>query len=77
MLAAYQVRFIKEYDDLVSKYIKLNTLIKKAEDGVLDFELNCPIELLKEQSEIMWRYIEILWERSAYEKVDLIPITNS
>lgn len=76
-MEAYQVRFVKEYDDLVAKYVKLNNLIKKAEDGILDFELNCPIELLKEQSEIMWRYIEILWERSAYEKVDLIPITNS
>jgi len=76
-MEAYQVRFIKEYDDLVARYVKLNNLIKKAEDGILDFELNCPVELLKEQSEIMWRYIEILWERSAYEKVDLIPITNS
>lgn len=76
-MEAYQVRFVKEYDNLVARYVKLNNLIKKAEDGIFDFELNCPIELLKEQSEIMWRYIEILWERSAYEKVDLIPITNS
>lgn len=76
-MEAYQVRFVKEYDDLVARYVKLNNFIKKAEDGIFDFELNCPIELLKEQSEIMWRYIEILWERSAYEKVDLIPITNS
>lgn len=76
-MEAYQVRFIKEYDDLVARYTKLNRLIKKAEDGIFDFELNCPIELLKEQSEIMWKYIEILWERSAYEKVDLMPITNS
>lgn len=76
-MEAYQVRFMKEYDDLVTRYTKLNNLIKKAEEGTLDFELNCPIELLKEQLEIMWKCIEILWERSAYEKVDLIPITNS
>lgn len=71
---AYQIRYIKEYDDLCMRYIKLNSIIDKAEKGILEFELNCPLELLKEQADIMWRYIEILWERSAYEKVDLNPV---
>lgn len=75
-MEAYQVRYMKEYDELCMRYMKLNAIIKKAEEGTLDFELNCPLELLKEQADVMWRYIEILWERSEYEKVDLVPITN-
>lgn len=71
---AYQIRYIKEYDDLCIRYMKLNALLKKADEGTLDFELNCPLELLKEQADVMWRYIEILWERSVYEKVDLNPV---
>ena len=75
-MEAYQVRYMKEYDELCTRYMKLNALLKKADEGTLDFELNCPLELLKEQADVMWRYIEILWERSEYEKVDLVPITN-
>ena len=76
IMEAYQVRYIKEYDDLVTRYMKLNSLLKKYDEGTLDFELNCPIELLREQADAMWKYIEILWERSDYEKVDLNPITK-
>jgi hypothetical protein len=71
---AHQIRYIKEYDDLCMRYMKLNSIIDKAEKGILEFELNCPLELLKEQADVMWRYIEILWERSVYEKVDLNPV---
>ena len=76
-MTAHQVRFIGEYNDLVERYIKLNSFIKEVEEGLVNIELNCPLELLKEQADVMWRYIEILWERSVYEEVDLIPITNS
>lgn len=75
-MTAQQVRFISEYDNLVEKYMKLNYFIKTAEEGLINVELNCPLELLKEQADVMWRYIEILWERSAYEEVDLNPVTN-
>jgi len=71
---AHQIRYIKEYDDLCMRYMKLNSIIDKAEKGILDFELNCPLELLKEQADVMWRYIEILWTRADYENVDLNPI---
>lgn len=73
-MKAYQVRYVKEYDDLCTRYMKLNSIIDKYDKGTLDFELNCPIEMLKEQAEIMFKYIEILWERSEYEKVDLLPV---
>ena len=75
-MTAHQVRFISEYDDLVERYMRLNSFIKTVEEGSVNVELNCPLELLKEQADVMWRYIEILWERSAYEEVDLNPITN-
>lgn len=75
-MTAQQVRFISEYDDLVGKYMKLNSFIKTVEKGLVNVELNCPLELLKEQADVMWRYIEILWERSVYEEVDLNPVTN-
>ena len=70
----YQVRYYKEYEDLCIRYMKLNSILDKYDKGQLDFELNCPIELLREQADVMWRYIEILWERSVYENVDLNPV---
>lgn len=67
----YQVRFMNEYNELVNRYRKLNSLLNKYELGALDFELNCPIELLQKQSAIMYDYICILYERDKYEKVGL------
>ena len=75
-MTAHQIRFINEYDNLVDKYIRLESFINTIENGKINTELNCPLELLKEQADIMWRYIEILWERSVYEEVDLNPVTN-
>lgn len=71
-MEAYQVRCMKEYNDLCERYKKLLKLIRKAEYGELDFELNCPLELLKEQADIMKRYIDILLYRDKYEKIGLI-----
>ena len=71
-MEAYQVRYMKEYNDLCERYKKLLKLIRKAEYGELDFELNCPLELLKEQADIMKRYIDILLYRDKYEKIGLI-----
>lgn len=67
----YQVRFLDEYNKLVEKYKKLNHIIYLYNNDKLDFELNCPIELLKDQSDIMWRYINILKDRSYYEEIEL------
>ena len=72
-MEAYQVRMMKEYTELVDRYMKLNTMLKKYDSGALEFDLNCPVELLKEQSDVMWRYIEILYERADYENVELEP----
>jgi hypothetical protein len=63
---------MKEYNDLCERYKKLLKLIRKAEYGELDFELNCPLELLKEQADVMKRYIDILLCRDKYEGVGLV-----
>ena len=73
-LKDYQIRYLDEYNTLVKRYLKLNAIINKYEFGTLDFDLNCPLELLKEQSDIMWNYIDVLWRRADYEGVELNKI---
>lgn len=70
-MEAYQVRFLNEYNELCKRYKKLLNIIRKAEYNELNFELNCPLELLKEQADIMKRYIDILLYRDKYEQVGL------
>ena len=67
----YQVRMYHEYRELRKKYTKLHRMIVKAEAGTLDFTLNCPIELLKEQANYMGNYLRILEIRAEIEKIDL------
>ena len=70
-MEVYQVRYVDEDNKLCDKYGKLLRLLRKADIGQLDFKLNCPIELLKEQADVMKRYIDILVRRADYEKVEL------
>lgn len=74
LLKDYQVRFVDEYNTLVNRYMKLNRIINLYELDKLDFTPNCPIELLKEQSDAMWNYINILLRRSEFEGVELVKI---
>lgn len=67
----YKVRMYAEYFELCDKYKKLINILRDADIGALDFKLNCPIELLKEQADVMKRYIDILIKRSTYEHIDL------
>lgn len=67
----YQERMKKEYDELKDRYIKLNQIIIKAEKGELDFELSCPLILLKKQRNVMKRYLDILEKRGFYEGIEL------
>ena len=70
-MEAYQFRFLREYNELIEKYGKLLKLLRAADMGELDFKLNCPIELLKEQADIMKKYIDVMLARDKYEKVGL------
>lgn len=67
----YKVRFVKEYKELKERYGKLHKMIVKAEAGTLDFEPDCPLDLLKQQAKAMGEYLHILEIRAEIEKVDI------
>lgn len=67
----YKDRFKAEYYQLEIRYYKLRNVIHKYEFGELDFELSCPIEMLKEQSDFMERYLRILELRAEIEGISL------
>ena len=62
---------IIEYWQLKDRLQKLDRMIVKHEAGTLDFELNCPIDLLKEQRDAMTKYIYCLLVRGEIEGMDL------
>lgn len=67
----YKVRFVKEYKELKERYGKLHKMIVKAEAGTLDFEPDCPLDLLKQQAKAMGEYLHILEIRAEIEKVNI------
>ena len=71
IMKSYQVRMYNEYVQLCERYKKLINILKRADDKTLDFVLNTPLELLKEQADVMKRYIDILKKRSLYEHMEL------
>ena len=70
-MEAYQERYVNEYEQLCDKYGKLLKILRKIDSDSLEFNLNCPIELLKEQADVMSRYIDVLLRRAKYEGVEL------
>lgn len=67
----YKIRVVKEYVELKEKYEKLHKMIVKYDAGTLDFEPNCPIDLLREQKATMGKYLNILEIRAEIEGIDL------
>ena len=67
----YKVRFVKEYNELKERYGKLHKMIVKAEAGTLDFEPDCPLDLLKQQAKAMGEYLHILEIRAEIERIDI------
>ena len=72
-MQAYQVRLIKEYEDLHIRYYKLKKFVQNAK---LD-KVKTPTELLLEQLDVMERYLCILFERLKYEDVFMEVSWNS
>lgn len=70
-MEAYKERMVTEYQELKDKYTKLHKMCVKHDAGKLDFELNCPIELLKEQKATMGKYLNILEIRAEIEGISL------
>lgn len=67
----YQKRMVEEYNELKERADKLNTLLGKERNGLLDFELSCPLELLNAQYNTMRAYQAILKRRARIEGVPL------
>ena len=67
----YKERMRNEYIELKDKYDKLHRMLVKYDAGKLDFTLNCPIELLREQAATMGKYQYILETRALIEGVEL------
>lgn len=67
----WKVRFKKEYYELRERFQKLDVMVGRYEKGQLEFEIKCPIDLLKYQRSAMWNYLQILEERAKIEEIKL------
>lgn len=67
----YKDRFITEYKELKSRLDKLHKMIIKYKAETLDFEPDCPIELLEDQEYYMNEYLKVLQIRAEIEKINL------
>lgn len=67
----YKERMKNEYNELKDKYDKLHKMLVKYDAGKLDFTLNCPVQLLRDQAAAMGKYLYILEVRAQMEGVEL------
>ncbi len=70
-LAPWKQRFCEEYWDLKDRCDKLEEMLKKWDQGNLDFIPNCPYTILNAQYACMLAYRSILLERASIENIDL------
>lgn len=68
----YKERFKAEYNQLVIRYEGLKGMLKKWDDGILEFEPTCPRSIYNMQIRAMSEYIAVLEARAAIENVDLM-----
>ncbi len=67
----YKDRFRAEYYQTKERYQRLHMMIIKYEAGTLDFQPDCPLELLKRQAKAMGEYLYVLEMRAQLEEIDL------
>ena len=67
----YKERFIAEYMQTKIRYNNLHRIIVKYDAGTLDFELNTPISILKNQKFVMGQYLNQLEIRAEIEGIKL------
>ncbi|WP_407461854.1 crAss001_48 related protein [Methanobrevibacter sp.] len=67
----YKDRFKAEYFQTKLRYDKLNRMIVKADAGTLEFEPDCPLNMLRAQLESMDVYLHMLAVRAEKEGIDL------
>lgn len=68
----YKERFKAEYNQLVIRYEGLHGMLKKWDDGALEFEPTCPRSIYNMQIKAMSEYIAVLEARAVIENVDLM-----
>lgn len=72
-MQAYQVRMVKEFEDVYIRFQKLFAFVKSVNNKSYNYET--PLELLLEQLDIMMRYMRILEKRFKYEGIaEEVPI---
>lgn len=67
----YKDRFRAEYYQTKERYQRLHLMIIKYEAGTLDFQPDCPLELLKRQAKAMGEYLYVLEMMAQLEEIDL------
>lgn len=67
----YKERFKAEYNQTKIRYDKLHKMIVKYEAGTLEFKPNSPLDLLKEQAQMMGKYLYCLEIRASIEGIEL------
>ena len=71
MSSDYKERFKAEYYQLKIRYIKLQDMVNKYDNGTLGFVPNCSIKRLKYQLIAMSDYLNIMQDRAIWEDIDL------
>lgn len=72
-MQTYQVRMIKEFEDVYIRFQKLFAFVKSVNNESYNYET--PLELLLEQLDIMMRYMRVLEKRFKYEGItEEVPI---
>lgn len=67
----YKERFKAEYWQLSIRHDKLEAMLKKYNNGTLDFKPTCPIDVLDEQLAVMDNLLQVLRLRASIEHIDL------
>lgn len=68
-MSDYKERMMQEYQELKQRYDSLHKMLVKLDAGTLDFTPTCPPVLLKEQADIMNKYMYILEVRAEVEGI--------
>ena len=67
----YRERVAAEWAQVKIRLRRLQDMLDAYREGKLDFELKCPITLLREQALVMQEYMDILEKRAELEGIRL------
>lgn len=67
----WKQRFVAEYCQLKIRYQKLRSINVKFDAGFLDFTPHCPMDLLREQQQLMGQLLYIMEKRAVFENITL------